>query len=167
MNNFLCDEPPPPPPNTKVELVPVPIGQKLTLRQRTETTHEVGPCKSCHQLIDGYGFAFENYDALGQYRTTDSTLPVNASVTIVGSTDLDGDYANGLELAKKMAKSEQVSECVVRKWFSYSMYRVEDEADGCFINPLTDQLVKQGGNMKDMLLNLVATDAFRFRRAAD
>ena len=64
----------------------------VTTRQRFEE-HSKNPCAGCHQLLDPLGFAFENYDGIGRYRTTDNGQPVDASGTLhlgSGTGDLQG-----------------------------------------------------------------------------
>jgi len=68
--NLLCEEVPPPPPNVKIDEAT--MGTTGTARERF-TMHATNPaCATCHKMFDGLGFAFENYDALGRYRTLDN-----------------------------------------------------------------------------------------------
>ena len=65
-------------------------------------------CKGCHTLMDPIGFGFENYDGIGQWRTTDQGQPVDASGTLTG-TDVDGNFNGAVDLANKL--SHERGEC--------------------------------------------------------
>lgn len=61
--------PPPPPANVDpIEPIP-PEGDKVTIRQRIEAHAEIASCAACHRNIDPLGLAFDQYDAIGQWRT--------------------------------------------------------------------------------------------------
>jgi hypothetical protein len=136
-----------------------------TLRQRIEASHHQGSCASCHTTIDAVGFGLENFDAIGQYRTVENTLPVNAHGSISDTFDANGDFNGALELSERLAKSEQVSECVTSKMFRYALSRAVEPMDGCTISSLTDGMVQSGGDIKSMMLALVKSDSFRYRAA--
>ena len=68
-------------------------------------------------------------------------------------------------LAKKLAKSEQVKACVVTQWFRYAYGRGEAEADTCTLKRLTDSFAKANYDVRELVIALTQTDAFRFRKA--
>ena len=70
MDRLLCSAPPPPPPGVTGSIVenPQTTGMKLTTRDRVALTHESGECAACHRSIDGFGFGFSHYDAVGRWR---------------------------------------------------------------------------------------------------
>ena len=92
--------------------------------------HSQNTCaKGCHGLIDPLGFAFENYDGLGKYRTADGGKPVDAS----GTMSIDGkdrSFASAKELMPMLASSETVRSCLVTQWARFALARSEapDEA---------------------------------------
>jgi hypothetical protein len=74
----LVDDPPPPaPPN--VPQVARLAGRSLTTQERLVAHQEEPQCASCHRRIDPPGFALENFDAVGAWRTEDSYTPVDAN----------------------------------------------------------------------------------------
>lgn len=164
LDRLLCAKPQPPPQDANTSLPSVPPGSDIkTTRQRFEQLHEVGSCKGCHKIIDGVGFAFESFDAVGRYRENENGAPVNTETTVVSTSDVDGTYAGAVPLVQALARSEQVHQCVVTEWFRYTLSRNPDEQDGCTIRPLTDALLASKGDMKDLVLRLVQSNAFRFR----
>jgi hypothetical protein len=113
----LCVELPPPSPRA----TPLPAFEpNMTNRERVEKTTGVGTCgEGCHSdLINPLGYAFENYDAIGKYRTVDHDKPVVASSTAL----LDGEYkdfTNGVELSRLLAVTKETHACYAQKLMSY------------------------------------------------
>jgi hypothetical protein len=92
LENLLGAPVPNPPPGveTNLEKSVGPAAAETSLRQRLER-HRANPaCASCHAVMDPIGFALENYDLIGRWRTTDGGVPVNASGKLVDGTPLDG-----------------------------------------------------------------------------
>ena len=88
--NILGTIPPEPPPN-----VPAlkPTGEKLideqTMRQRMEE-HRANPaCASCHKMMDPIGFALENFDGIGKWRTTEAGQKLDSAGQLVDGTKID------------------------------------------------------------------------------
>ena len=91
VENLLGAEVPPPPPGVEADLSGArsPVEAK-TLRQRMEA-HRANPvCASCHQLIDPFGFALENFDLVGRWRDVDAGEPIDATAVLTDGTALDG-----------------------------------------------------------------------------
>lgn len=157
---FMCETLPPPPPG----LVFKAPDESLTQRARLEQ-HEKDPtCKGCHTLMDPIGFGFENYDALGQYRTT---YPNGEAITsegeIIGDSDASGKFANIRELSTKLAESEQVRACMGTQLFRFAYGREPTDEDACTVESVAGALSKGDGDLPSSLLSFVVTDAFRFR----
>jgi hypothetical protein len=162
---LMCQPVPPPPPtvnNTPPE--PKTFG---TTRERF-TAHSANEmCSTCHALFDDLGFALENYDQLGRYRTEENGTPVDVSGQVQNTIDpgLAGPFNGPLELAAKLAASPQSSDCLATQWYRYAMGRVENELDLCSLQTMQRAATDANGDLKAMLLALVQTDAFRFRAA--
>jgi hypothetical protein len=134
-----------------------------TTRQRHEQSHSPPTCAVCHKQIDGIGFGFGNFDAIGQWRDTENGVPVDARGELVGAGDADGPFSGVAELAQRLAGSARVGECVTNQWFRYAFGRVESAGDRCARRSIQDELVDAKGDMKALLLAIVKSDAFRFR----
>src|SRR5690606_3492250 len=81
LSSILCIDMPAPPPGILDDFEPeqLPPGEVCTVRDQIAKTHTVGTdCQGCHSQIDGAGFAFENYDALGRFRTSENGCDVDA-----------------------------------------------------------------------------------------
>jgi hypothetical protein len=163
LDKFLCAPPPPPPPN--VADIPEASGDvPKTTRQRIEQSHAQGGCKNCHDTIHGVGFLFNNYDAVGAWRTKENGIDVDSSgyVKDLGS-DIDGNYDSAVALSKQMAKSERVKQCFSRQWFRFAYGRTETSKDACAVQAMVKALDAAKGNMREMLVQMVLADTFRFK----
>jgi hypothetical protein len=163
MDRFFCSPPPPPPPSVNLA-VPEATNSStpMTTRDRFAQTHEQGTCASCHHTIDGFGFGFSHYDAVGAWRDTDNGLPVNAQGWVTG-TDTAGNFDGAVQLGQKMAESEQVSECVTEQWFRYALGVGSSDMDACTVAQVTKAMTNSQGDMREILIATVSSDAFRNR----
>jgi hypothetical protein len=88
-SRFLGVDAPPPPANIP-PLPEQPGDASVTMRERL-TTHRTNPaCASCHAMFDPLGFALENFDATGRWRTTDGGSPIDATGTFTDGTRFNG-----------------------------------------------------------------------------
>jgi hypothetical protein len=72
LENILGVPPPPPPPNVpSLDLKKGENGKLLTMRQQMEEHRKNPVCAACHKVMDPLGFALENFDATGKWRTND------------------------------------------------------------------------------------------------
>jgi hypothetical protein len=161
---LMCQAVPPPP--MDVDITPPMVTSAATARDRF-SAHEMagGSCAGCHQLMDPIGLAFEGFDAIGQYRTTENGATIDLSGRIVGSTGmaLDGNFTGVKELATKLADSDQVRDCVATQWFRYSAGRTEEVPDGCSLTTLQDAFGASGGDLTELVVAMTQTDAFWYR----
>jgi hypothetical protein len=157
--DVLCSALPAPPNN----IPPLPEQQpNQTNRQRVETLTSVAPCSSCHNtFINPLGFAFESYDAIGQWRDTDNGQPINAAA----SYDLDGakvTYDGAVQLSALLAKSPSVHRCYSEHWLEYAMgRRPTDEEQGVIDNLSAASL--QSDSIASLLSSITTLETFRAR----
>ena len=151
--------------------VPITVDAQLpdepgtTLRERMRVTREKY-CWSCHEKMDPLGLPFEMYNHAGIYRTTEFEKPVDAKGEIIDSGDpsLDGPVANALEMIDKLAHSERVEQVFVRHAFRFWMGRNETLHDRPVLQAAHKAYRESGGSMKALILTLVTSDAFLFRK---
>ncbi len=90
LENILAAPPPAPPPNVPSLESSNKDGKPLSVRQMLEM-HRANPaCASCHARMDPLGLSLENFDAIGQWRTTDAGHPIDASGVLLDGTKVDG-----------------------------------------------------------------------------
>lgn len=161
--HLLCQIPPPPPDD--VPLLPPVLDDNSTTREQFEQHRDNPACAPCHELFDPIGFGFENYDAVGRWRTTENDFPIDASgrLTVV---DVAGDFEGVGELGQRLAGSQDVAECVTRQWFRFAYGRTESaELDACNMDTLTARFEQSGYDLRELLVSLTQTDAFLYRTA--
>jgi hypothetical protein len=117
-------------------------------------------------MMDPIGLGFENYDAIGAWRTTEYGLPIDATGEIVKATgDASGKFDGVIDLGHKLAASQQVADCVANQWFRFALGRMEANDDACALQAIHDGFAASGGNIRDLITKLVLSDAFRNVRA--
>lgn len=163
LKRVLCQAPPPAPMDLQIpELTPPKEGQ--TTRQRF-AQHSENPCAVCHKIMDPVGFAFENYDAFGAFRTMDHGKPVDASGSIeVGDKVLK--FKNAIELSSQLWKTKEVQDCVTRQWFRFLLRRGEADSEEGTIAAAQVAFEKSGLNLKDLIVQITQSRSFSYRRAA-
>ncbi len=158
---LLCQPLPPPPNNVNIQ--PPDVDPKATTREKF-AQHSSDPyCAGCHKLMDPIGFGFESYDGIGEFRTTDHGFPVDATGALTGTRDSDGPFDGAVELAARLGESAEVRECVATQWFRFGYGHGEEKADSCAMNQLQDAFRASGYSVKELLVALTRTDAFRYR----
>jgi hypothetical protein len=163
LEHVLCSPTPPAPPGADAMSEPLPPDLVVTTRERTERSH-TGRCASCHQRIDGAGFLFEHYDALGRFRETEFDLPIDASGLVLGAGDADGELDGAIELAERLGQSRQVRECVSRHYLRYALGRSTAGAgDRCQIAELADHLDATTGDPRELVVAIATSPSFRYR----
>jgi Protein of unknown function (DUF1588)/Protein of unknown function (DUF1592)/Protein of unknown function (DUF1595)/Protein of unknown function (DUF1585)/Protein of unknown function (DUF1587) len=163
LDALLC-QPPPPAPAT-VDTTPPMLDPNATTRERFAQHTTNSSCSGCHMFIDPIGLGLENYDELGRYRATENGLHVDASGELLGlrDTQANGTFAGALDLANRLATSPQARGCFVSKWYQYGTGRGEGTRDLCTINELQASFTASGGNLNNLLVEFVLSDAFRYR----
>jgi hypothetical protein len=160
LENILGEPPPPPAPD-----VPLLEDQKeLTgsLRQRMEQ-HRTNPsCASCHQRMDPIGFALENFDAVGRFRTEDEGHKIDPAGKLP-----DGEQIGGPEdLLNIMAtkRKEPFVHCFTEKLLIYALGRGLKYYDQCAIEEITEKASENDYRFSDLVLGVVTSQPFRERQ---
>jgi hypothetical protein len=160
---LLCQHLPPPPNDVMIE--PPDPDPDATTRERFAEHTSNPACAGCHMLIDPLGFGFEHYDAIGRWRTEENGLPVDASGTLanIGDTEQVGPYDGAVELADKLLASTDFQACVAHQWTTFALGREPNEADECAMEGIRQSLTDTGGDIRELLVAIATSDAFRFR----
>lgn len=158
--SLLCIDPPPPPPS--VNNTPPMVNPNQTTRARFEQHRADPSCAVCHKLMDPFGIAFENYDALGQFRTKDGALAVDSASDITGSALGDGTVKNGVDLAQRLAKSPVVRSCLVKQYVRYLYGRADVDADAPMIDSVASAFESAQGRIPELLVALATSKPFRY-----
>lgn len=163
-DRLMCQPLPPPPPD--IEITPPELDPNATTRERFDQHTSDPACAGCHQLIDGVGFGFENYDGVGGFRLEENGLPVDASGTLIGLPERDGavDFDGVDELSGVLASSPSVGHCAVRQFYRFTHGRPETPQDECVVEELSERFDEAGGNLHEMFILMVSAENFTLRR---
>lgn len=155
MNQMLCI----PPGLPQFDMINVSEGQMSgrTSRERLSQEHLSGSCNSCHETIDGIGFAFGNFDALGRWRDDEFGIPVDASGQLFGTS-----VGGPIDLVQEMATREEVAYCITKHFYSYAVGRgLTEDPDLCQAQLLADDLMAADGNLPGLALAIALSPSFR------
>jgi hypothetical protein len=136
-----------------------------TARERFTEHSTQAICRGCHSIMDPVGFAFENYDAVGQYRTQEGGQTIDASGKI---PDVDGSVKptviGGIGIAKQLAESETAQQCFAQHWLEYGYGRTlhQTPEELCLQEKLNTAFKASGYNVKQLMLDLTQTPAFLY-----
>jgi len=159
LENLLNDPPPPPPPAVPEINLADPEILKLTLKQRMEDHRDDPACFSCHSKIDPWGIAFENFDALGQWRDKIADQPVDASSLLFNKDELHG--MKGLKDYLLANRQNQFARAMSHKLAAYALGRPLTFGDRSQVDHITAGLRKQGDGLADLVFRIVKSDLFQ------
>ena len=158
LRRILDDPPPPPPPNVpEVDLTDPRILQ-MTLKERIADHRDNAACVSCHSRIDPWGIAFENYDALGVYRTHIKNQPVDATSELFNRQTLEG--IDGLKRYLLTDRQDQFARAMVHKLTAYALGRPLSFGDRADVDSLTAQFRRRDDGLGDLIHLIVSSSVF-------
>jgi hypothetical protein len=162
LENILGAPPPPAPPNVP----PLKEGKDAvaagTLRQRMEQ-HRTDPvCASCHAKMDPIGFGFENYDAIGRWRTSDGKFPLDTSGELSGGEAFKNVADLKTILLKR--KREQFERCLAEKMLTYALGRGLERYDKCAVDVIATKLERKHYRFSALIDEVVKSVPFETRR---
>ena len=157
LEHLLGTPPNPPPPD--VPIVEPDTRGDLTIREIYAKHRTVESCNSCHKKIDPLGFALENFDAVGQWRTQyESGNEVDSSGRMPGGEQFED--VTGLK--KIMTQDlDQFTRNLTTKLLTYATGRAMDVADRPEIDRIVKEVTKENGGLRDLVLLVVQSPVFR------
>jgi mono/diheme cytochrome c family protein len=157
----VLNSPPPPPPADVPALDDAEVGLAKSLREQTEAHRAVPLCASCHVKMDPLGFALENYDAIGQWRTEDGKLPLDVSGTLPNGTAFSGPRELKAILKERMpAFARSLSE----KMLTYAIGRGVEGHDRLVIRSLVNEMAANDYRIQSLIQGIVRSVPFQQRR---
>lgn len=153
----LLNTPPPPAPADVPELEK----SKLvgTLRQRMEQHRENPACAACHNMMDPLGFALENFDAVGQWRTRDGRDPVNATGKLPDGTQFNG--VGDLKRLLSTDRKDQFTRCIAEKMLIYAIGRGTEYYDKCAIDEIMAYVRQNDYKFAYLIAGIIESEPFQ------
>ena len=130
----------------------------MTLKERIADHRNKSACISCHAKIDPWGIAFENYDALGVYRTHIKNKPVDATSALFNKQKLAG--MDGLKRYLLTDRQDQFASAMVHKMTTYALGRPLSFSDYADIDNMTVQFRRRGDRLGDLINVIVSSELF-------
>jgi mono/diheme cytochrome c family protein len=161
LENILAAPPPAPPPNIPALEETSKDGKPRSVREMLEVHRRNPTCASCHARMDPLGLSLENFDAIGQWRTTDAGVPINASGVLLDGTKVDGPAALRNAL---VAQKEQFVGAVADKLLTYAIGRGLEHYDAPAIRGIVRAAAADDYRWSSTILALVKSAPFRMRR---
>jgi hypothetical protein len=159
---MLCGLIPPPPPNVPA---PSPPSAGGTTRSRFQQ-HDTQACAvSCHSVMDPYGYAFESYGGIGEWRTVDNGDPVISTSTVV----IDGKsvpVAGATAMVPLIAQSATAQECFTAQYLTYALGRPVTTDDAPSAQAAYQTFTTSNDKVTNLLSALASSPTFRYRTAS-
>ena len=158
LESLLHDPPPPPPPAVpEIDLADPKIAE-MTLKERIENHREHAACRSCHAKIDPWGIAFENYDAIGQWRNSIAGEPVDASSFLFNNYEISG--MDGLKRYLLTERQDQFTRALTYKLATFALGRPLTFADRSSIDQIAADVRKQGDGLSTLITLICKSELF-------
>ncbi len=164
LQNILGAPPPPPPPDVPGLQEKNSEGVILTMRERMEQ-HRANPvCASCHKVMDPLGFALENYDAIGKWRTMDgaSAAPIDATGVLPDGTSFNGPV--GLRQVLMEKRQYDFIHTTVDRLLTYALGRELTHTDAPIIRSIIDETAAEQYSIPSLVLAVVKSTPYQTRR---
>jgi mono/diheme cytochrome c family protein len=160
LDTLLGAAPPPPPPNVPPLKEKKDLARPMSMRQRMEE-HRANPvCASCHRVMDPLGFALENFDAVGAWRSRDGRVPIDTSGTFIDGSSVSGP----VELRQAVLRQpENFVTTLTEKLLVYALGRGIDHRDMPAVRGIVKQAARTNYRMSSIVLGIVKSDAFQKR----
>nr|MDQ2901529.1 DUF1592 domain-containing protein [Acidobacteriota bacterium] len=164
LDNLLNSPPPPPPPGVPpLDEAPA-NGRKLTTRQQVERHRSNATCASCHSRMDPLGFALENFDVVGKWRTRDDGGEIDASGKLP-----NGETFSGPQGLKNLLLShpDEFVNATLTRLLTYALGRELDVRDQPAIRRIMRETEAGRYRFEDLVTAIVKSAPFRMRQTQE
>ena len=164
LENMLGFEPPAPPPDVP-DLPETARGeQSRSMRERMEQHRRNPACASCHAVMDPLGFALEQYDAIGRWRTTEAGVPVDSTGAMPDGRPIAGP--RGLRDLMLGPRQGEFVRTVTEKLMTYAIGRGIDPSDKPAVRKIVRDAAASDYRWSSIILGIARSDAFQWRMPA-
>jgi hypothetical protein len=158
----LLGTPPPPPPANVPALRENTVSSTLPIRERLSQHRTNAACAGCHRLIDPVGFALEQFDAVGHWRTLDEGMPVDAAGGLPDGSECVG--VGGMEEAL-LRRPELFVRTLTEKLFTFALGRAPETFDAPAIRKIVREARAQDYRFSSLILGLTTSIPFQMRKS--
>jgi hypothetical protein len=159
----MLGTPPAPPPPGVSTFAEHQGGTPQTMRERLLQHRADTMCASCHSRIDPLGFALENYDPLGRWRTEDAGKPIDSSAELPDGTTIAGpDQLKAALLERKSLFLRNLTS----KMLGYALGRGLTLRDSCIVDNIVSDIERNDYKAQTLVNAIVFSAPFRYQEAA-
>ena len=163
LDNLLASPPPAPPPDVPA-LQETLAGKPLNAREQLELHRSNASCASCHVKMDPLGFALENFDAIGRYRSVEAGRPLDVSAVLPDGTAFAG--LTGLQRVLLERKDEFAS-AFTQRLLTYALARGLEPQDLPTVRDICKTAARDDYRIRSIILGIVQSKPFTLRRTPE
>jgi len=168
LSEAIFNKTPPSPPANVDPIEPVPPqGNKITIRQRIESHAKNTSCAACHRNIDPLGLAFDQYDAIGQWRTREQVSTGVGEDPMVDASGVMPDgrpFTNSIQFKQLLLEDrDRVARAFIEHLCTYALRRVLTVDDRDDLNLIQEEAKKNQYRVKDIVRAVALSDLIRKR----
>ncbi len=133
----------------------------LTTRERVALQTSPDSCQVCHSKINGLGFALENFDAVGKFRSQERSKSLDSSGKYVDRAGKEVNFSGPRELAEYIVASEDAHRAFVNRAFQHFVKQPAAAFGPTTLNELTDRFQKNNYNINELIVEIAVVAATR------
>ena len=168
LSEAIFNKTPPSPPANVDPIEPIPPhGNKITIRKRIEAHANNASCAACHRNIDPLGLAFDQYDAIGQWRTREQVTTGVGEDPLVDASGVMPDgrlFTNSVQFKQLLLEDrDKVARAFIEQLCTYALRRVLTVDDREDINMIEEEAKKNDYRVKDIVRAVALSELIRKR----
>jgi len=160
LTNLLGIPPQPPPPNVPALQENAEGAKPLSLRERMEAHRRDAVCAGCHKVMDPVGFALENFDAIGRWRTKDDGADIDPSGTMFNGVKVDGVVGLRNMIA---SQPETFAGVMTERMLTYALGRGLNYSDMPMVRKIVQSAAARNYRFSALVLGVVNSPAFQMK----
>jgi hypothetical protein len=162
LDNLLGAPPPPPPPVPPLEAT-TNGNHKMSLRAALEIHRASPSCSGCHKVMDPLGFALENFNGIGEWRTQDGGSEIDATGKLPDGTEFRGPA--GLDKALTTVRREEFASTVASRILTYALGRGLEYYDQPVVRSILRECEADNYRVRDLITAVAMSTPFQMRRS--
>ncbi len=159
---LLDSTPPVPPPNVPMLNTAAEDATPRSVREAMEAHRAQEPCRTCHQSLDPAGFALENFDATGAWRTKDNGIRIDVSSRLADGTPLNGPASLRAAI---LTHGDIFIQGFTENLLAYALGRVPEPADMPAVRGITHEASRNNNRLTAFIMAVVKSVPFQMREA--
>ena len=164
MENIMGSPPPAPPPNVPALKDQAQGGKILSIRELMEEHRKNPPCSTCHKVMDPLGFALENFNGIGEYRTKDASGPIDASGQLADGSKIDGIIGLRTALLKH---PDYFVNTLTEKLLTYALGRPLEYFDMPVVRKIVTDSSHNDYRFSSLIMGIVQSTPFEMKKAVE